>query len=86
MADKADVVLIGVPKKLIVDGLKDVFTLHIAEHSTKAEPLLSQVGSRVRAAFAWAGFAVLPVFAFIMLAPSISQLAICFESHRPACQ
>jgi lactate dehydrogenase-like 2-hydroxyacid dehydrogenase len=50
MADKADVVLIGVPKKLIVDGLKDVFTLHIADHSTKAEPLLANVGSRIRGA------------------------------------
>ena len=50
MAEKAEVVLIGVPKKLIVDGLKDVFTLHIAEHSTKAEPLLASVGSRIRAA------------------------------------
>jgi len=50
MADKADVVLIGVPKKLIFDGLKDVFTLHIADHSTKAEPLLANVGSRIRGA------------------------------------
>ena len=50
MADKADVVLIGVPKKLIVNGLKDVFTLHIAEDVKKAEPLLASVGSRIGAA------------------------------------
>ena len=30
MADKADVVLIGVPKKLIVDALSGPFNLHVA--------------------------------------------------------
>ena len=29
MADKADVVLIGVPKKHIVDGLSGPFNLHV---------------------------------------------------------
>jgi lactate dehydrogenase-like 2-hydroxyacid dehydrogenase len=50
MADKLDVAVIGVPKKLIVDGLKHVFTLHVAEDAKKAEPLLAAVGSRVRGA------------------------------------
>jgi lactate dehydrogenase-like 2-hydroxyacid dehydrogenase len=47
---KTDVVLIGVPKKLIVDGLKDAFTLHVAENVKGAEPLLAAVGSRIRGA------------------------------------
>jgi lactate dehydrogenase-like 2-hydroxyacid dehydrogenase len=50
MADKADVVLIGIPKKLIVDALSGPFNLHIAADAKQAEPVLAQVGSRVRAA------------------------------------
>jgi lactate dehydrogenase-like 2-hydroxyacid dehydrogenase len=54
MADKADVVLIGVPKKLIVDGLSGPFNLHVlpkgSERSGEAEAIIAKVGANVRAA------------------------------------
>src|SRR5688500_16571932 len=54
MADKADVVLIGVPKKLIVDALSGPFNLHVlpkgSEKSSEAEAIVARVGANVRAA------------------------------------
>ena len=54
MADKADVVLIGVPKKLIVDALSGPFNLHVlpkgSEKSGDAEAIIARVGGNVRAA------------------------------------
>jgi hypothetical protein len=49
MADKAEVVLIGVPKKLIVDGLAARFNLHIIPKDTSAaDALIAKVGANVR--------------------------------------
>ena len=50
MADKADVVLIGVPKKLIVDGLSGPFNLHVLPKDRDAEAVIAKVGANVRAA------------------------------------
>jgi lactate dehydrogenase-like 2-hydroxyacid dehydrogenase len=50
MADKADVVLIGVPKKLIVDGLNGPFNLHVLPKGGEAEAIIAKVGGNVRAA------------------------------------
>src|SRR5258708_2411411 len=50
MADKADVVLIGVPKKLIVDGLSGPFNLHVLPKGSDAEAVIAKVGANVRAA------------------------------------
>ena len=44
MADKADVVLIGVPKKLIVDALSGPFNLHVLPEG-RAAPRRSSPGS-----------------------------------------
>jgi hypothetical protein len=49
MVDKADVVLIGVPKKLIVDGLSGPFNLHVIPKDN-AEAIIAKVGPNVRAA------------------------------------
>ncbi len=48
MAEKAEVVLIGVPKKLIVDALKEHFTLHVLDKDSDA--LVKEIGPRVRGA------------------------------------
>ncbi len=49
--EKADVVLIGVPKKLIVDGLSCAFNLHLIPKDAKdAEALIAEVAPRVRGA------------------------------------
>jgi len=50
MADRAEVLLIGVPKKLIVNELKANFTLHVLPKDDTAGAMLAEVGSRVRAA------------------------------------
>jgi lactate dehydrogenase-like 2-hydroxyacid dehydrogenase len=49
MADKADVVLIGVPKKLIVDGLSGPFNLHVIPKDN-AEAVIAKAGPNVRGA------------------------------------
>ena len=49
MADKTDVVLIGVPKKLIVDALGAKFNLHVIPKDG-ATALMAKIGPRVRAA------------------------------------
>ena len=49
MVDKADVVLIGVPKKLIVDGLSGPFNLHVIPKDN-AEAIIAKAGPNVRAA------------------------------------
>jgi lactate dehydrogenase-like 2-hydroxyacid dehydrogenase len=49
MADKADVVLIGVPKKHIVDGLSAQFNLHIIPRDN-AEAVIAKVAPNVRGA------------------------------------
>ena len=49
MADKADVVLIGVPKKLIVDGLSGPFNLHVIPKDN-AEAIIAKVAPNVRGA------------------------------------
>src|SRR5690349_20671492 len=48
-ADKADVVLIGVPKKTIVDGLSARFNLHVIPQDG-AGPLIAKIGPNVRGA------------------------------------
>jgi lactate dehydrogenase-like 2-hydroxyacid dehydrogenase len=50
MADKADVVLIGVPKKLIVDGLGALFNVHVLPKGGDAEAIIAKVGAKVRGA------------------------------------
>lgn len=50
MADKADVVLIGVPKTLIVDALRGPFNLHVLPNDGEAEAIIARVGAKVRAA------------------------------------
>jgi lactate dehydrogenase-like 2-hydroxyacid dehydrogenase len=49
MADKADVVLIGVPKKLIVDALGAAFNLHVIPKDN-AEAAIAKAGPNVRGA------------------------------------
>ena len=48
MAEKADVVLIGVPKKHIVDGLSGPFNLHVIPKDN-AEAIIAKVAPNVRA-------------------------------------
>ena len=48
--EKAEVLLIGVPKKLIVEGLKEAFTVHVLADAKDAEALIAEVGARVRGA------------------------------------
>lgn len=51
MADKAEVVLIGLPKKLIVDGLQAAFNLHIIPRGgPEAEAAIAKVAANVRGA------------------------------------
>jgi lactate dehydrogenase-like 2-hydroxyacid dehydrogenase len=50
VSEKADVVLIGVPKKLIVDGLSGPFNLHVLPKGSDAEAVIAKVGANVRAA------------------------------------
>ncbi len=50
MADKAEVLLVGVPKKLIVDRLGALFTLHVLAQAKDAEAVMADVGPRVRGA------------------------------------
>jgi lactate dehydrogenase-like 2-hydroxyacid dehydrogenase len=50
MVDKADVLLVGVPKKLIVERLEPLVALHVLEQAKDADALLAAVGQRVRAA------------------------------------
>jgi lactate dehydrogenase-like 2-hydroxyacid dehydrogenase len=49
MAEKADVVLIGVPKTLIVNALSGPFNLHVISKDD-AEAIIAKVGPNVRAA------------------------------------
>ncbi len=49
MAEKADVVLIGVPKKHIVDGLSAPFNLHVIPKEN-AEAIIAKVAANVRGA------------------------------------
>jgi lactate dehydrogenase-like 2-hydroxyacid dehydrogenase len=49
MADKSDVVLIGVPKRLIIDGLSGPFNLHVIPKDN-AEAVIAKVASNVRGA------------------------------------
>ncbi len=48
--EKAEVLLVGVPKKTIVDGLKDRFTLHVLKEAADPEALIAEVGPRIRGA------------------------------------
>jgi hypothetical protein len=50
MPNKIDVLLIGAPKKLIVDKLGALFTLHVLAQATDADALIADVGRRVRGA------------------------------------
>ena len=50
MAEKAEVLLIGLPKRVVVDGLKERFTVHVLPRDEQAEAMLANVGPRVRAA------------------------------------
>ncbi len=49
MADKADVVVIGIPKTLIVDGLREKFNLHVLPRDG-ADAALAAIGPKVRGA------------------------------------
>ena len=49
MAEKADVVLIGVPKKHIIDGLSAPFNLHVIPKDN-AEAIIAKVAPNVRGA------------------------------------
>ena len=50
MAEKADVILIGAPKKLIVDGLQAAFNLHIIPRGPEAAAAIAKVAANVRGA------------------------------------
>ena len=50
MVDRAEVLLVGAPRKLIVDRLADLVELHVLAHAPDSEALLAEVGPRVRAA------------------------------------
>jgi lactate dehydrogenase-like 2-hydroxyacid dehydrogenase len=50
MADKAEVIVIGVPKKLIVDGLKQHFSIHVLSEARDPEALINEIAPRVRGA------------------------------------
>jgi lactate dehydrogenase-like 2-hydroxyacid dehydrogenase len=47
MADKPDVLLVGPPKPLIVNGLSGTFTVHLLANAADPAKLLAQVGPRV---------------------------------------
>ena len=49
MAEKADVLLMGPKKPLIVDGLSAVFKLHVAEDAKDSTAFMAEVAPRVRA-------------------------------------
>jgi hypothetical protein len=48
--EKAEVLLVGVPKKLIVEGLKSAFTVHVLAEAKNAEAFIADVGPRIRGA------------------------------------
>ncbi len=50
MAERAEVLLVGAPRKLIVDQLAALVTLHVLAHAADSEALIAEVGPRVRAA------------------------------------
>jgi lactate dehydrogenase-like 2-hydroxyacid dehydrogenase len=50
MADKAEVIVIGVPKKLIVEGLKQHFSIHVLSEAKDPEALINEIAPRVRGA------------------------------------
>ena len=49
-ADKADVIVIGVPKKLIVEGLKAAFNVHVLAEAKNTDALIAEIGPRIRGA------------------------------------
>jgi lactate dehydrogenase-like 2-hydroxyacid dehydrogenase len=49
MANRAEVLVIGVPKKVIVDGLRAQFTVHVLPMDDSAPAVLADVGPRIRA-------------------------------------
>ena len=48
--EKAEVLLVGVAKKIIVEGLKAAFTVHVLKEAKDAEALIAEVGPRIRGA------------------------------------
>jgi lactate dehydrogenase-like 2-hydroxyacid dehydrogenase len=48
--EKAEVLLVGVAKKLIIDGLKAAFTVHVLKEAKDADALIAEVGPRIRGA------------------------------------
>ena len=56
---KADVLLIGAPKKLTVERLEALSTLHVLERANNADVFVAEVGPRVRAAVVTGAPAVL---------------------------
>jgi lactate dehydrogenase-like 2-hydroxyacid dehydrogenase len=48
MAEKADVLLVGPKKPVIVDGLSPAFNLHVLADATNADSLLASVAPRIR--------------------------------------
>jgi len=49
MADAAEVLIMGPPKKLIVDGVKAAFTAHVMAEAEDPAALLAEIAPRVRA-------------------------------------
>ena len=45
---KADVLLIGAPKKLTVERLEAFTTMHVLERANNADVLVAEVGPRVQ--------------------------------------
>jgi lactate dehydrogenase-like 2-hydroxyacid dehydrogenase len=48
--EKAEVLLIGVAKKLIVDGLKSTFNVHVLEGAKDVDAIIAEVSPRIRGA------------------------------------
>ena len=48
--EKAEVLLVGMPKKLIVDGLSAAFKVHVLAEGKDADTQIAEVGPRIRGA------------------------------------
>ena len=48
MAEKAEFLLLGPSKAVIVDGLSAAFTVHQARTAAEAEPMLARAAPKVR--------------------------------------
>jgi lactate dehydrogenase-like 2-hydroxyacid dehydrogenase len=55
MSEKAEVLLIGTPKPVVVEGLRALFALHVLDGAADVESVIAEIGSRVRAAAVTSG-------------------------------